>query len=42
MIVGADIGTQSLKALIMTPELEVLSEQAMGYQPHFPRSGWAE
>jgi xylulokinase len=42
MIVGADIGTQSLKALVMTPELEVLGEHAIDYQPYFPRAGWAE
>jgi xylulokinase len=42
MIVGADIGTQSLKAVVLTPDLDVLGEHAIGYQPRFPRAGWAE
>lgn len=42
MIVGVDIGTQSLKAVILTPDLEVLGQHAIAYQPEFPEPGWAE
>jgi len=42
MIVGVDIGTQSLKAVIVTPDLEILGTHAIAYQPEFPRAGWAE
>jgi len=42
MIVGVDIGTQSLKAVILTPELEVLGQHAVAYQPDFPQPGWAQ
>ncbi|MGE0007312.1 MAG: FGGY-family carbohydrate kinase [Parvibaculaceae bacterium] len=42
MIVGVDIGTQSLKALVLSPEMRVLGEHAVAYRPSFPRAGWAE
>lgn len=42
MIVGVDIGTQSLKAVIVTPDLEVLGQHAIAYQPEFPEPGWAQ
>src|SRR5439155_22958405 len=42
MIVGADIGTQSLKAAVLTPQLEVRGEHGVGYEPSFPHPGWAE
>ena len=42
MIVGIDIGTQSLKAVVLTPEMKILGEYAVPYQPNFPQPGWAE
>jgi xylulokinase len=42
MIVGIDIGTQSLKALVLSPEMGVVGEHAVAYRPSFPQAGWAE
>lgn len=42
MIVGIDIGTQSLKAVVADPALRVLGAAAIDYVPSFPRPGWAE
>lgn len=42
MIVGIDIGTQSLKAIVLAPEMKVIAEHAVPYSPNFPRAGWAE
>ncbi|MBL8906518.1 MAG: hypothetical protein JNM20_07565, partial [Rhizobiales bacterium] len=41
MIVGVDIGTQSLKAVVVTPALEVLGQHSVAYRPEFPEPGWA-
>jgi xylulokinase len=42
MIVGVDIGTQSLKVAVTDAGLRVRGEAAMAYRPNFPRAGWAE
>src|SRR5918994_1762950 len=42
MIVGADLGTQSLKAVVTDDDLQPLGEAASAYRPSFPRPGWAE
>ncbi|HEY7689338.1 MAG TPA: FGGY family carbohydrate kinase, partial [Dongiaceae bacterium] len=42
MIVGIDIGTQSLKAAVTDGRLQVRGEASMAYRPNFPRAGWAE
>jgi xylulokinase len=42
MILGIDIGTQSLKALVLSPDMKVVGEHAVPYRPSFPRAGWAE
>lgn len=42
MIVGVDIGTQSLKAVVLAPEMKILGEHAVPYAPSFPQPGWAE
>jgi xylulokinase len=42
MIVGVDIGTQSLKAVVTDDELKVVGEAASAYRASFPRPGWAE
>lgn len=41
-LIGIDIGTQSLKAVVVTAELRVIGEASVPYQPSFPRPGWAE
>ena len=42
MIVGIDIGTQSLKAVVINENMKVLGEAAHRYAPAFPQPGWAE
>lgn len=42
MIVGIDIGTQSLKAIVLSSDMKILGEHAIAYQPTFPQAGWAE
>ncbi|MGE0211382.1 MAG: FGGY-family carbohydrate kinase [Parvibaculaceae bacterium] len=41
-VIGIDIGTQSLKAIVAGDALEILGEGAVPYAPQFPRPGWAE
>ncbi|MEX2648366.1 MAG: FGGY family carbohydrate kinase, partial [Alphaproteobacteria bacterium] len=41
-VIGVDIGTQSLKAVVVGDDLAVLGEASEPYQPSFPRPGWAE
>jgi xylulokinase len=42
MIVGIDIGTQSLKVAVTDRALQVQGEAATAYRVDFPRPGWAE
>lgn len=42
MIVGIDIGTQSLKVAVTDRALKVRGEAATPYRAQFPRPGWAE
>ena len=42
MIVGIDIGTQSLKAVVTDAGLRLRGSAARAYAPSFPRPGWAE
>ena len=42
MFLGIDIGTQSLKAVILDDGLVVRGEGNVPYQPTFPHPGWAE
>ncbi len=41
-VVGVDIGTQSLKAVVLDADLAVRGEASLPYQPSFPAAGWAE
>jgi xylulokinase len=41
-VVGIDVGTQSLKAVVTDRALRPLGQAAVGYAPSFPRPGWAE
>ncbi len=42
MIVGVDIGTGSLKAVVTDTTLEVRGKASRGYDTRYPRPGWAE
>jgi xylulokinase len=42
MFVGVDLGTQSLKAVVVDEQFRVLGKAATGYRPDFPKPGWAE
>lgn len=42
MIVGVDIGTQSLKVIVVDEGLRVCGEGSRQYAPVYPRAGWAE
>lgn len=42
LVIGIDIGTQSLKAVVADGSLSVLGEGSVAYAPSFPRPGWAE
>ncbi len=42
MLLGLDIGTQSLKAVILDDELKVVGEGARAYSPLFPKQEQAE
>ena len=42
MIVGVDIGTQSLKAVVVDQNIRLLGEAAYPYTSSFPQPGWAE
>ena len=41
-LLGLDLGTSSLKALVLAEDGAVLAEQAEGYPTHQPRPGWSE
>ncbi|HQZ12639.1 MAG TPA: FGGY family carbohydrate kinase [Devosia sp.] len=42
MLVGIDIGTQSLKVLVLDGQLRVRGEASAPYETIYPRHGWAE
>jgi xylulokinase len=42
MIVGIDVGTQSLKAVVTDAALKPRGRAAEAYKPSFPQPGWAE
>jgi xylulokinase len=42
MIVGVDVGTQSLKAVVADPALKLRGRAAQAYKTSFPQPGWAE
>jgi sugar (pentulose or hexulose) kinase len=41
MIVGIDIGTQSLKAVVTDDRLRPRGQATAAYRPCYPRPGWA-
>jgi xylulokinase len=40
--VGIDLGTQSMKGILMSPDNRMLAEASSEYLPDYPRPGWAE
>ena len=42
MLIGIDIGTQSLKVVVTDEALKVLGEASIHYAPSYPQPGWAE
>jgi xylulokinase len=42
MIIGADVGTQSLKVAVLDSGLRIVGQAARHYQPSYPRPGWVE
>ena len=42
MLIGIDIGTQSLKAVVTDEALNVHGEASQHYAPSYPQPGWAE
>lgn len=42
MIVGVDVGTQSLKAVVTDTALALRGRASQSYKPSFPQPGWAE
>lgn len=41
-ILGIDVGTQSLKAVVLSESMALLGAGSAPYAPAFPRPGWAE
>jgi xylulokinase len=41
-VLGIDVGTQSLKAIILGDDLRLLGAGSRAYQPSYPQPGWAE
>lgn len=41
-VIGIDVGTQSLKAVVVDSGLAVRGEASVTYQPSFPAPGWAD
>lgn len=42
MLIGIDIGTQSLKVAVLDEKFRVLASASRGYEARYPRPGWAE
>jgi xylulokinase len=41
-VIGIDLGTQSLKAVVVDDAMALRGEASVAYQPSFPAPGWAE
>lgn len=41
-VIGIDLGTQSLKGLLVTPEGKIIAESAHSHDPSYPLPGYAE
>lgn len=41
-VIGVDLGTQSLKGLLVDPEGKIVAEATCAHDPIYPNPGWAE
>ena len=41
-VIGCDLGSQSAKAVLMSPEGAIVATASSGYAMAHPHSGWAE
>lgn len=41
-VIGVDLGTQSLKGLLVNPEGKIVAEATCAHDPIYPNPGWAE
>ena len=41
-VIGIDLGTQSMKAVVVDDAMALRGEASVAYQPSFPAPGWAE
>ena len=42
MIIGIDVGTQSLKVAVLDDRLGIRGQGACAYRPSYPQPGWVE
>lgn len=42
LLLGVDVGSSDCKAMLVTPQGEVVARAAQSYPTHYPRAGWAE
>ena len=42
MIIGADVGTQSLKVAVLDGGMRIVGHAARCYRPSYPKPGWVE
>ena len=40
--IGIDLGTQSMKGILLNPDGKLLSTKTASYYPDFPRANWCE
>jgi xylulokinase len=42
ILIGLDIGTSTVKAILTTPEGQIIKGASVEYPTHYPKPGWAE
>lgn len=42
LLIGLDIGTSTIKAVLTTPDGKIIAHSNVEYATHFPQPGWAE
>ncbi len=42
MIIGADVGTQSLKVAVLDSSMRLLGQASESYRTNYPKPGWVE
>ena len=41
-VIGVDLGTQSMKGLLVDPQGKIVAEASSSYDPIYPSAAWAE